>query len=44
LNTPVLVKIVGSKRFRNASGIMNLFRGIGFIFGPYAIGEFLPSK
>jgi hypothetical protein len=39
LNTPVLVKIVDRRRFRNASGIMNLFRGIGFMLGPYAIGN-----
>jgi MFS family permease len=38
LATPYLVAIVGSDKFSNANGILNLFRGIGCIIGPYVAG------
>ena len=38
LTTPYLIEIVGDKKFRNANGIVSLFRGLGCMFGPYAGG------
>jgi hypothetical protein len=42
LATPYLVEIVGSKKFSNANGILNMFRGIGCMFGPYIAGKLKP--
>lgn len=39
LATPYLVEIVGSKKFSNANGILNMFRGFGCIFGPFLAGN-----
>lgn len=38
LTTPYVVEIVGDKKFSNANGIVNLFRGLGCIIGPYIAG------
>ncbi|CAF0986232.1 unnamed protein product [Brachionus calyciflorus] len=38
LSTPYLVDIVGSAKFRNANGILNTFRGMGAILGPFIAG------
>jgi MFS family permease len=38
LATPYLVASVGSDKFSNANGILNMFRGIGCIIGPYVAG------
>ncbi|CAF1034173.1 unnamed protein product [Brachionus calyciflorus] len=43
LSTPYLVDIVGSKSFANANGILNIFRGISCIAGPFIAG-FLTDK
>lgn len=41
LATPYLVEIAGPKKFSNANGILNMFRGFGCIFGPYIAGNFV---
>lgn len=38
LTTPYLVDIVGSEAFANANGILNMFRGLSCIFGPFIAG------
>ncbi|RNA31634.1 monocarboxylate transporter 2-like [Brachionus plicatilis] len=43
LTTPYLVDIVGSEAFANANGILNMFRGLSCIFGPFIAG-FLSEK
>lgn len=39
LSTPYLIEAVGSSKFANANGILNLFRGLGCFFGPYLAGK-----
>lgn len=39
LTTPYLVDIVGSEAFANANGILNMFRGLSCIFGPFIAGK-----
>lgn len=38
LTTMYLCELVGLKRFSNATGIINLFRGFGCFIGPFASG------
>ena len=38
LATIYVLDAVGSSKFGNANGILNLFRGVGCIFGPYIAG------
>jgi MFS family permease len=38
LSTPYIVEMVGSERFSNANGIINLVRGVGCIVGPFIAG------
>jgi len=43
LTTMYLVEIVGMKKFSNATGIINLFRGFGCFLGPF-IGGLIADK
>ena len=36
--TPYLLDIVGKRKFGNAMGILNLFRGVGCFIGPILAG------
>jgi hypothetical protein len=38
LSTMVIIELVGTDKFINASGIVNLFRGIGCFVGPFIGG------
>ena len=40
LTTMYLCDLVGMKKFSNATGIINLFRGFGCFLGPYIGGNF----
>ena len=44
LSTPYLIEAVGSSKFGNANGILNLFRGVGCFFGPYLAGKSIFSS
>ena len=41
LTTMYLCEIIGLKRFPNANGIVNLFRGFGCFLGPWLAGELI---
>ena len=41
LTTAYLIDIVGIEKFGNATGIINLFRGIGCLLGPFTAGFIL---
>lgn len=41
LTTAYLVDLVGVEKFGNATGIINLFRGIGCSLGPVIGGNFI---
>ena len=38
LTTMYLIELVGTKKFANANGIVNLFRGFGCFLGPFLGG------
>lgn len=38
LTTMYLIDLVGMKKFSNATGIINLFRGFGCFIGPFVAG------
>ncbi len=39
LTTSYLCELVGVKKFGNATGIINLFRGFGCFLGPFIAGK-----
>ncbi|RNA30957.1 monocarboxylate transporter 2-like [Brachionus plicatilis] len=41
LPTKYIVDVAGADNFRNANGIINLFRGFGALLGPFLAGYFL---
>lgn len=41
LTTAYLLDIVGIEKFGNATGIVNLFRGVGCFSGPIIAGKYL---
>ena len=41
LTTMYLCEIVGLRRFANANGIVNLFRGFGCFLGPWLSGKLI---
>ena len=40
LTTMYLTDLVGNKKFSNATGIVNLFRGFGCFLGPFLAGNY----
>jgi hypothetical protein len=44
LTTLYLIELVGKDKFVNATGIVNLFRGLGCFIGPFIAGELINNN